>query len=420
MVFDQAFSTITLSRTLRRSDFKEHPRLVDPKVKLEYLRLAVRSAQSGFGGLYPLEHFHLNGKTAYRAVRFQDELVLRLLCANIKRAAEVRAPSRDFLIANLIHLLREGVPYRVYRLDVSNFYESFHIPSVVASVEANSIISPVSKRLLRTLLTKYLDAGGRGLPRGLAIGAVLSEFMMMEFDRRLSATQGVYFFGRYVDDIVVLTNGEEDKGAFIHLIEEHLPCGLSLHGTKRNVLAAKRTVNPGGMPKMLFTFEYLGYRFTVEEPPKLADLKKNMHARSVTVDIAASKLKRLKTRIVRSFLDFRRTRDFDMLQLRVKYLTSNFSIKDFNRNRNKLAGIYFSYPQVSGESSESLEALDVFLRGAVLSGIGRVFSSTAGLLSKSQKRILLGSSFVRGHRDRIFVHYHPNKIKQIQKCWIHE
>ena len=419
-MFDQSFNIQTLSRMVRRSDFKKNPTLVNPRIRLAYLKDAIKSAQNGFGKSDPLERYHLDGKQAYRIKFFEDELVIRHLGENIERAGGASPPSREFVIANLVHLLSEGVPYRLYRLDVKSFYESFSTIDVAKTVSAHPDISPVSKRLLGTLLSTYSSSGGQGLPRGLALSAVLSEFMMVDFDSRIATMPGVYFVGRYVDDIVAITSGEENVSSFVGAVASLLPSGLSLHGTKRSILTAHDIVTPGATATKLFAFDYLGYQFTVNEPGKVKGQSRGSYSRDVVIDIANSKIRRIKTRIVRSFLAFKKTSDFDMLELRLKFLTSNFSIKDFNRNRYKLAGIYFSYPQVTRESAKGLRKLDLFLKSAVLSGIGRLFSSTATMLSKLQRRQLLANSFERGHRKRLFVHYHPNKIKQIQECWVHE
>lgn len=42
-----------------------------------------------------------------------------------------------------------------------------------------------------------------GLPRGLSISSVMSELYMKYFDLRIRRLEGVYYYARFVDDIVV-------------------------------------------------------------------------------------------------------------------------------------------------------------------------------------------------------------------------
>lgn len=419
-MYDQSFNLTTLERKIRKSDFIAYPNLAVPARRRSYIRSAIKSAQSGFNGRNPLRHIEVNGKRIYQIRSLGDELVVRHLCDNVRYVAAVPIQSREFVIANLIHLLREGVPYRVYRLDVRNYYESFSQGGVLGKLEGLSELSPVSKSLLTALFAKFSASGGKGLPRGLALSAVLSEFLMSEFDQYVKDVPGVYFYGRYVDDIIVLTSGEENDKAFTKLLAKHLPPGLHLHERKKQVLSASQPVSPAKASTQLFAFDYLGYEFSVREPVKDKNVRPLQQPREVVIDIAEAKMRKIKTRIARSFYSFSKSSDFPLLAQRLKYLTTNFSIKDFNNNRYKLAGIFYSYPQLTLQTGKSLGELDKFLKNAVLSKSGRLFSSTSKMLSPNQKRELLGNSFERGHATRKFVHFSPRVIEKIQACWIYE
>jgi hypothetical protein len=168
------------------------------------------------------------------------------------------------------------------------------------------------------------------------------------------------------------------------------------------------------------SFDYLGYAFSVYEPVKVPNKKKGQYFRDVVVDIAGSKVRRMKTRIVRSLMDFVATGDFDLLRLRIKFLTSNFSVKDFRRDRSKLAGIHYSYPELTDPANSGLRELDKFLTNALLSKNGRVFAKSTAALTPDLRRLLLKHSFVRGHQERSMVHFHPTTIRKIQECWKNE
>ena len=105
-----------------------------------------------------------------------------------------------------------------------------------------------------------------------------------------------------------------------------------------------------------------------------------------------------------------------MLFDRIQFLTQNFSVYNSKVGSKKLAGIYYSYPEVS-ENASSLTELDNFLKHAALSKSGKLFSQTFLKLSGKQKRAILTQSFARGHQSKSFVHFPGQRIKKIQECW---
>jgi hypothetical protein len=197
---------------------------------------------------------------------------------------------------------------------------------------------------------------------------------------------------------------------------------VKLNSSKTKIVTEESRVRPakvGETPILRLSFDYLGYTFSVYDPQqKPKNLKAGLHSRAVTVDIAKTKVKKLKTRIIRSFLDFKKNGNFSILLDRVKFLTQNFSVYNSKVGSQKLAGIFHSYPQVTDDASSLIE-LDQFLKHATLSKSGRLFSNTSGMLSSLQKRQLLAHSFVRGHADKSFVHFSAVRISEIQKCWLY-
>lgn len=425
-MYDQSFCRKTLEREIRKSDFRKVAAKAQPAFKENLLTLALDAANKYFsppphGGTSTLlSSFPLKGKTVFGFQRLPDELVARKLCTNIRRATKVLTRGRSQIVANLHLLLEEGVPYRVYRFDVKSFYESFNREDVLSEVNRLSKLSPHSKALVAAILKNHEHVGGQGLPRGLALSAVLSDWLMQDFDSNVGGHDEVFFYSRFVDDIIVLTSGRENSVAFSTWIESVLPNGLIFGATKRDVAPADKRVTPvkaPAIPGNVLQFDYLGYSFSVNEPPLNPKVKSGAHARHVIADVADGKIRKLKKRIVRSFLDYATTSDWNLLIDRIKFLTQNFSVYNPKVGGKKLAGIYHSYPQVS-QDGKGLKELDRFLRNSILSKTGRVSSMTSPLLNAKQKRQLLSQSFVRGHDKQTFVHFSAARISEIQKCWL--
>lgn len=421
--FDQSFCIKTLERVLWKRDFLGVPAVDQAALRDQLLSQALSSAISHFAPPFaPLTGFPLKGKIVYRLVRHHDELVERKLRLNLKRCTSLAVDGRSQIVKNLKLLLEEGVPYRIYRLDIRSFFESFqrnHILDVLGSIKN---LSPHSRQLIETLLNAHAVIGGQGVPRGLSISAVLSEILMQDFDQKIRWASNTFYYSRYVDDIIIVSSAREKETDFLRELCAWLPPGLELNPDKKNIVAASARVEKESstIAPNLLQFDYLGYQFLVKNPTKqeAGKAKDGELYRKVHVDIARKKIKRIKTRIVRSFLSYAKSNDWELLRDRVAFLTQNFSVYNPKAGGKKVAGIYHSYPLVS-EGATGLKELDRFLRNAVLSKDGRVFSITNTIISAHQKRQLLAYSFVRGHGNRSFIHFSATRISQIQSCWVY-
>lgn len=423
-MYDASYNKKTLARELRKTDIHNDPSLKVEATKDVLLTAAVESSKTLFDGGNPLRSFNLKGKTISCVDKLAYDLVIRKLCKNLKHATLVRQQNRNAIIFSITKLLAEGTPYRIYRLDIRSFYESFSTEYIEETIDSLRKLSTQSTKLLRYILKSHYQAGGAGIPRGLPLSATLSELLMQPFDRKVKNSPEVFFYARYVDDIIIITSRNEKKTAFKKWIAQQLPSGLKLNPTKQHVKTAEFRVEPykpTALQKEILQFEYLGYSFSVKEPPKDSAISQPLkHFRSVTTDIATKKIKKLKTRISRSMLDFSKTGDFELLKLRIKFLTTNFRVKDPDTHQTRLAGIFYSYPFIQGVNSQGIQQLDKFLKNAILSKTGRIYAASSTGLTKPMKRQLLGHSFLNGHKNKPVVHFHPQTIKLIQECWENE
>jgi hypothetical protein len=420
-LYDQSFNSVSLGRELRRSDFLFLKQLRDPIYRAGVIAHAVSRSQSGFNGYSLLSKATLKGKPVFFPKDFSDELLLRKIGRNVERLTGIQHPNRDLLVANLRTLISEGLPYRIYRLDLKSFYESVTPDLVQNAVGETLLLSTPTKRHVEEILTHHSSSGYPGLPRGIGLSAILAELVMKRFDQYVSKSEGVYFYGRFVDDIIVLTNGLEVEREFLRDLAQNLPKGLILNKKKQDVLSASKDVSPfaagANATVAMPAFDYLGYRFNVWEPPRMAAKKPGDHFRDVWLDIADSKVGKIKTRIVRSVIGYLQDGDFDLLEARIKYLTTNFSVPDSSRERKRLAGIFHNYWQVDSTKSKALFELDNFLKKAVISARGKIFDAFYSKTSEMQRRRLLTNSFVRGFKEKTYLYFSREQIIDIQRCW---
>lgn len=414
-MYDQSYNFISISKVLRKNDFYLKPWLRNPQSKDTEIKAAVERSENGFASYSFLNSSSLRGKNVYRIPAFSHELLLRKIDKNLRRAKPLFSPSRDTIIANLRVLIAESAQFKIYRLDIKSFYESF-APSLVLSTIYNiKGLSPQTKNHIKCIIDHFTSRGGLGLPRGLALSATLSEIVMSSFDAIIKSMQGVYFYSRYVDDIIIITSGEEHSKQFTTKVSKLLPSGLYLNKKKQELCSApdssgyKKNQQPD-MP-LLFSFEYLGYSFSVYEPPE-----KN-GSREVVLDIAESKVKKIKTRLTKAYLDYCKNKNFELLEMRMKFLTSNFSVLDINRGGYRLAGIYHNYHRIDKDRSLALDALDEYLRLATMSSFGKVFHRFFCNTTVLQRRRLLTFSFKRGFNERNYFYFNRTQFKAIRECW---
>src|SRR5882724_3568465 len=118
---DQSFNTATLSRMLRKSDFRVDSGLQNDAIRQVVVDSAIDIAENLFRGQNPLTAITSGSKTIYHVRDTPQKLVLRKLRSNIHQVVHLGTQDRNFAITNLIHFISEGVPYKLYRLDIKSF-----------------------------------------------------------------------------------------------------------------------------------------------------------------------------------------------------------------------------------------------------------------------------------------------------------
>ncbi|WP_258962035.1 reverse transcriptase domain-containing protein, partial [Klebsiella pneumoniae] len=97
------------------------------------------------------------------------------------------------------------------------------------------------------------------------ISPMLSELYLSEFDRNINLHPEVFYYSRFVDDMVIISSGNEDQKAFMKQVVDFLPNGLKLNKNKLNIspLIPKRSKGDNNNDKLLHKFDFLGYSFSV-------------------------------------------------------------------------------------------------------------------------------------------------------------
>jgi hypothetical protein len=408
-MYDTTIHAKTIARRLTKADFAADKNLFDPVYLAQTVKDAVAVGQAGFAGT-PVKQSDLRGKKVYQLTRLKDLLVVRHVTANIRRITAVKQDNRKFIVECIKTLMSDGGGFRVYKYDIKNFYESVSIADITDKLKSDVAFSGQSSRVVISLFEEFKSQGISGLPRGLAISATLSEYILRSFDRKISQHKDVWYYSRFVDDIIVIAKFAPSPDAINEFSREALPPGLEFN-RKSKSLAFEPWVKSNTNIKEA-DFDFLGYNFCVGKSYRT---KENKIARSVSVDIAPSKIRRMKTRIAKSLLQFKSDGIFVDLHDRMRLLTSNFTFIDKASGRRRIAGIYYNYPLVDAATSTALSELDHFVRAAMLSPHKNNALKIA--LTNQQRLLLLRMTFHSGFTKKRFFNFPSKRISALKDCW---
>lgn len=339
--------------------------------------------------------------------RLYDEFTLRKINHNLKRIYKLKQSDRTSIIKQIQNLLNEKTNCYVYRLDIKNFYESIDKELIYSIIDSSYVVTRDTKILLQKFLFEtFLE---KGLPRGINLSATLSELYMKNFDRYVKNIEGVYYYARFVDDIIVFSTNPISIGIFNDYLKSNLGLDLNLDKTREYKLDFKSKQNAK------LSIDYLGYNFKVD----ISLRNKNPIIKIVT-EISERKINKIKSRIIYSLIDYNRSLDYSLLKKRLLFLTCTYTISSLQgkiskyKNDTKLhSGLFYSYSCIDS-NGESLKLLDKFFRNILFSK--NKFSKN---LSLEQKKELAKISFYIAYHRKFYRNFHKDikEIKNITRCW---
>jgi hypothetical protein len=409
-MYDTTIHAKTLARRLQASDFVADPMLFGAPYRQSLIDQATAIGSFGFPAL-ALTTSQLRGKNVYQLVDLASLLVIRHLTSNIRRITGVKQDNRQFIVECIRILMESGVPFRLYKFDIKNFYESVLVEDILDRLAGDVAFSGQSARALESFFQRLQSSGVVGLPRGLAISATLSEYLLRRFDDDISNASGVWYYSRFVDDIIVVAKRDLHPVKFTEFATTALPIGLRFNA-KSSTLDFP-AVKKGNTADSEGKFSFLGYTFDVSKA--FRNPSDRRVSRIVNVDMAPSKIRRLKTRLVNSVIQYNRDGIYADLLDRVRLLTSNFRFVDYKTGTRRTSGIYFNYPLIDPATATSFTELDKFFRNLIMSPHPK--NALRPHLPPQRRRELVRLTFRSGFERKRFFHFRTERIAQLRSCW---
>lgn len=321
--------------------------------------------------------------------------IIKQIQRNIRKLYKVKQSDRHQIVSQLSTLLDNKFPKYLIRTDIKQFYESIPHNSLLEIIDHENLLSFTSKQYIKKILHEYKSLSGsdRGLPRGIGISAYLAELFMRDFDSKVKLDDEVIFYGRYVDDVVVLYAPKPDTD-----LSEKIKTLRTLAKEKDISINSQKTQKIP-LPSS-YSFDYLGYQFRSKTVPNMGDI--------FTLDISLNKLKKYKYRIESSFSTYNQTpqkyrrKASKALIQRMTFLTSNTKL--YGNKSGTLIGIYFSNQLVT--KMERIDLLNKYLSQQI-----------NNLSDQALKPRLSTLDFKNGFKEKIFHKFSTQQLKEIVKAW---
>lgn len=340
----------------------------------------------------------------------QNFFISKKIQDNINKTYNVKQSSRYAILSELINLLEDNFPKYVIRTDIKSFYESIPQKKLLDKINNDYLLSIKTKKFIHQIFTSYNNITGqtnpetaKGVPRGVGISAYLSELFMRSIDNKIRELDDLVYYGRYVDDIIVIF---VPKSKNIH------PMQLTDYKTKLTDLITNEGLNLNvkktneynlldGIFDLRFEdnqqhyvpnpIQYLGYDIGSKIRYKING---KVDSQNLSVRLSKNKIDKYFNKMKLSFQHFEnkkphnRKNAFKLLSARINYLSSNTKLRN---NKDKVfVGIHYSNPFLNSETS--LEKLQTRLKWHI---------DRAGFTS-DEKQIMLKYSFIDGFKKKTF------------------
>lgn len=323
----------------------------------------------------------------------EEYLALKLLDRVIRRIYQVSFTDKHSTTNCMVKILQDEKLHSIARLDFKSFFESVPRHKIIKKIIDDSMLSQELLVILEKIDKKLADLNYSGLPRGLSLSSTLSEIYLRDLDRKVKSYNSTYYYARYVDDIIVISL--DDIKHTQSLISKNCE-SLELNINWDKSLLINRNDN--------LDFDYLGFNF-------------RFYLGKLKVSLSIKKIKKIKTRIIKSILDYSKNKDSKLLIKRIKYLTTNHTLYQNGEESVLKSGIYYTNQIIN--DFNCLSDLDSFLRKSISSKKG-TYAKKVSSIPLADREIIFKMSFFNGFINKTLSEFSKAEHRIIKDCWDNE
>lgn len=375
-----------------------------------------------------LREVEAKGKEAYAVGDMPSMLISKFIALEIRNQYQLRPANRDEVVEELRVLLDNPMPKILIRADIHHFYECIDQQRLLERIEEDDYLTVTSVRYLRKFFYEYNQLTNnqehKGIPRGLSFSPALAEIYLRDFDRKVKSINGLYFYKRYVDDIVLLVNPQkisiDDCWDAIQEVAESL--SLTLHEDDEKIVKIHLPTNDGEP----FSFNYLGYQFKYYDGhTELLLTEEKVKRYCNTIDCVLRAYAKVANHRTKNEHGKKHTDGLMQFMHRIDALTGNGNL-DSRRNFVK-TGLFYSNRLLTDLSQ--LEMLDRYMSDALndperFSPPQNLFNYGEGNnhddnVNRIKEKILTKYSFRTGFHDRRMYRWNDYVVvlKQLQNLY---
>lgn len=338
--------------------------------------------------------------------KLSDDFILRKINDNICKVYAIHQADRYKIVKVIHNILESEKPCYILKTDIKDFYESIKPNDIIKIINASSLLSFDTKFTLEQFFEHKIIKNSGGLPRGINISASLSELFMKKFDKEVKKIESIFFYARYVDDIIIFSTEKIEPKEIQKILNSSQPLASETKLLLNQDKTELYEISPE-LTNTMYEFNFLGYHF------------KNDPEKAAIISITHKKVNKIKFKIIKSLIDYNKTNDFLLLKKRIIFLKANYPIKkssqkiSANERQGSLhGGLAYNYPLIN--SFDELRELDNFFHYVLYSG---KFYRLNKNLSGEQKYKLIKIKFYHGYHRRVLRKFSLNCLDKITKCW---
>lgn len=405
-MLDQGFGAKSLLRILDVPDiikFKIGREKSEYLVSLEDVSKEILSEDFDFT---TIKKVSVKAKDAFSVTSRAEHFALKKISNNLRRLYKINLKNRDDISEQILKIFQSSNSFNIIKVDIKKFFENVNFSYMLNKLEQDSLLSPKCMSILEKLQKKV----GVSIPRGLSISPVLAEIYIRQLDHSICSLPSVYYYSRYVDDIIIICLENSDS-VFDHLLSALSELKLGVNDKTKRIAITKADGKLGSE-----CLDYLGYRYEIRR--ELFNSK-----RVVNVSLTRDKINKIKSRIVYSILDrgnllYSDEQNAMNLFDRINLLSGNYVIKNKVSGDETLkelkAGIFYSNKLVNDK--KVFDEFNIFIKKALFSkvnSIGRIVAK----ISKLERKLLLSLCFVDGFSKKKSIEYSRERMIFLKGCW---
>lgn len=337
---------------------------------------------------------------------------------NLSRVFKVKPNDRHSILKQLYEIINDKYPKLIIRTDIKGFYESIPQERLFKTINDNQLLSAQSKQLIVKLFYEFelikdtaVYPPKVGIPRGVGISAYLAELYMRQIDNAVKRFPNLIYYGRYVDDVVLIFSSPAKTFLVDHLKEfKELVERFSLKIKDGSDGGTSKTSVLDLTSAVTADFSYLGYKFFFNN----SLLEK--------IRWSDDKLDRFKVRLTKMVETYNFNSRFEernarkLLRKRLKFLTSNYYLLN-NKSHVKSGALVSNFLLLKNSNHSYLNYIDQVIKGRLSQLKPHIKLNIDGHVLRDS--LLANTSFKDAllNPRKSFVNFSAAEMQQIKKIW---